>query len=81
MLRDEVLKALEEARNAKVIGKSLEAKVLVYADSNVAEIINDEAVNFGQISIVSQLQVAGNKEDAPENALVLDKTIYRYRKS
>ena len=32
-LRDELLKALEEARNAKVIGKSLEAKVLVYADS------------------------------------------------
>ena len=27
--RDEVLKALEEARNAKTIGKSLEAKVSV----------------------------------------------------
>ncbi|CAM5187391.1 Isoleucine--tRNA ligase OS=Ureibacillus acetophenoni OX=614649 GN=ileS PE=3 SV=1 [Ureibacillus acetophenoni] len=73
VLRDEVLKALEEARNAKVIGKSLEAKVLVYADQNVVDIINDEAVNFAQISIISQLQVAGNKEDAPENALVLEK--------
>ncbi|KGR92148.1 isoleucine--tRNA ligase [Ureibacillus massiliensis 4400831 = CIP 108448 = CCUG 49529] len=73
-LRDEVLKALEEARNAKVIGKSLEAKVLIYADKEVVDIINDEAVNFAQISIVSQLQVAGGKNDAPENALVLDKT-------
>ncbi|SOC35380.1 isoleucine--tRNA ligase [Ureibacillus acetophenoni] len=72
-LRDEVLKALEEARNAKVIGKSLEAKVVIYADSNVVDIINDEAVNFAQISIVSQLQVAGTKDAAPENALVLDK--------
>lgn len=72
-LRDEVLKALEEARNAKVIGKSLEAKVVIYADSNVLDIINDEAVNFAQISIVSQLQVAGTKDAAPENALVLDK--------
>ena len=29
-LRDNVLKALEEARNQKVIGKSLNAKVTVY---------------------------------------------------
>ena len=29
LVRDDVLKALEEARNGKVIGKSLEAKVTV----------------------------------------------------
>ena len=29
-LRDDVLKALEEARNAKTIGKSLEAKVTLF---------------------------------------------------
>ncbi len=74
VLRDELLKALEQARNAKVIGKSLEAKVLIYADSNVVDIINDEAVNFAQISIVSQLHVVGNKADAPEDAIVLDQT-------
>nr|WP_106784071.1 isoleucine--tRNA ligase [Lysinibacillus timonensis] len=74
VLRDEVLKALEEARNAKVIGKSLEAKVLIYANSDVKDIINDETVDFAQISIVSQLQFTGNKEDAPVNALVLEKT-------
>ena len=32
-VRNEVLKALEEARNAKTIGKPLEAKMAVYADS------------------------------------------------
>lgn len=73
-IRDEVLKALEEARNAKVIGKSLEAKLSVYADSDVTALLNDANVNFAQLSIVSQFVVAGTKEQAPENALVLDQT-------
>lgn len=73
-IRDEVLKALEEARNAKVIGKSLEAKLSVYADSDVTALLNDANINFAQLSIVSQFVVAGTKEQAPENALVLDKT-------
>ena len=33
-----------------------------------------QTLNFAQLSIVSQFVVAGTKEDAPENALVLDKT-------
>ncbi len=37
-LRDEVLKALEEARNEKVIGKSLTAKITLY--------VNDEKTKF-----------------------------------
>ena len=73
-IRDEVLKALEEARNAKVIGKSLEAKLSVYADSDVVALLNDSNVDFAQLSIVSQFVVVGTKEQAPENALVLDKT-------
>ena len=73
-IRDEVLKALEEVRNAKVIGKSLEAKLSVYADSDVVALLNDSNVDFAQLSIVSQFVVAGTKEQAPENALVLDKT-------
>lgn len=73
-IRDEVLKALEEARNAKVIGKSLEAKLSVYADSDVTALLNDANIDFAQLSIVSQFVVAGTKEQAPENALVLDKT-------
>lgn len=73
-IRDEVLKALEEARNAKTIGKSLEAKVTVFADDDVIALVSDEAVNFGQACIVSQFVVGGSKDSAPENALVLEKT-------
>ena len=39
-LRDDVLKALEEARNEKVIGKSLNAKVTVYVNDEVKNLIN-----------------------------------------
>lgn len=73
-VRNEVLKALEEARNAKTIGKSLEAKISVYADSETVELLNDANIDFAQLSIVSQFFIAGSKENAPEEALVLDKT-------
>lgn len=73
-IRDEVLKALEEARNAKVIGKSLEAKISVYADSETVELLNDANVDFAQLCIVSQFTIAGSKENAPEDALVLNQT-------
>lgn len=73
-VRDEVLKALEEARNAKVIGKSLEAKLTVYADAETAALLKDENINFAQLSIVSAFEVAGEKSVAPENALQLDRT-------
>ncbi|WP_042471730.1 isoleucine--tRNA ligase [Bacillus ndiopicus] len=73
-VRDEVLKALEEARNAKTIGKSLEAKLTVYADAETAALLQEENINFAQLSIVSAFEVAGAKADAPAHALVLDKT-------
>ena len=38
-LRDDVLKALEEARNQKVIGKSLNAKVTVYVNEEVKNLL------------------------------------------
>jgi len=74
-IRDEVLKALEEARNEKVIGKPLDAKVVVYTDDEeVLSLLNDEKVDFKQISLVSQFVVAGSRKDAPENAIALEKT-------
>ncbi|WP_413365370.1 isoleucine--tRNA ligase [Lysinibacillus sp. 3P01SB] len=73
-IRDEVLKALEEARNAKVIGKSLEAKISVYAESETVELLNDANIDFAQLCIVSQFVIAGSKENAPDNALVLGQT-------
>ena len=38
-VRDEVLKALEEARNEKLIGKSLDAKVTLYVTDEVKELL------------------------------------------
>ncbi len=38
-LRNDVLKALEEARNEKVIGKSLTAKVTLYVNEETKDTI------------------------------------------
>lgn len=70
-VRDDILKALEEARNAKTIGKSLEAKVTVYAKEDVVALLNDANIDFAQLSIVSAFEVA-TIEEVPADALVLE---------
>ncbi|UED81254.1 isoleucine--tRNA ligase [Lysinibacillus sp. CD3-6] len=70
-VRDDILKALEEARNAKTIGKSLEAKVTVYAKPEVLALLNDANIDFAQLSIVSNFGVAPI-ESAPAEALALE---------
>ncbi|QDQ01630.1 isoleucine--tRNA ligase [Lysinibacillus fusiformis] len=70
-VRDDILKALEEARNAKTIGKSLEAKVTVYAKEDVLALLNDANIDFAQLSIVSDFEVAPF-EAAPAEALALE---------
>src|SRR5699024_9862832 len=53
-VRDDVLKALEEARNEKVIGKSLEAKITVVPkDEQTKEVLTNIA-NIHQLFIVSE---------------------------
>ncbi|WML49330.1 isoleucine--tRNA ligase [Neobacillus sp. PS3-34] len=71
-LRDDVLKALEEARNQKVIGKSLTAKVTLYVNEKTKALLDSIKENVGQLFIVSAFEVAGSYEDAPENAIKLD---------
>jgi isoleucyl-tRNA synthetase len=56
-IRDEVLKALEEARNAKQIGSSLEAKVLLTADAETTRFLLDYFEQLRYIFIVSQVEV------------------------
>ena len=70
-VRDDILKALEEARNAKTIGKSLEAKVTVYAKEDVVALLNDANIDFAQLSIVSAFEVVAI-EEAPAEALTLE---------
>ena len=57
MLRDDVLKALESARNAKVIGKSLEAKVVLYVPDDFAAHIDLDETDLATICIVSQVEI------------------------
>lgn len=68
-LRDDVLKALEEARNAKTIGKSLEAKVTLYVKDEYKSLFETDEIDFAQLFIVSQFELV---EAAAENSLVLE---------
>ncbi len=58
-VREGVQKALEEKRVAKIIGKSLEAKVIVYTDSNVDEkvvaLLKQESNDLTSVFICSQV--------------------------
>ncbi|WP_251717324.1 isoleucine--tRNA ligase [Lactobacillus agrestimuris] len=65
-LRDDVLKALEEARNEKLIGKSFEAAVTVYPDDEMKDVLKKLNANFREILIVSNLTISD--EEAPADA-------------
>ena len=56
-IRDEVLKALEEARNAKQIGSSLEAKVILTVDGETTRFLIDYFDQLRYIFIVSQVEL------------------------
>ncbi|MDD3122307.1 MAG: isoleucine--tRNA ligase [Candidatus Izemoplasmatales bacterium] len=56
-LREVILKALETARENKVIGKSLNAKVIIYPKSKWLDIISSLHVNFQQVFIVSEFEI------------------------
>lgn len=71
-LRDDVLKALEEARNQKVIGKSLTAKVTLYVNEESRTLLDSIEENMKQLFIISGFEVAGTYEEAPENAVKLE---------
>jgi len=53
-VRSDVLKSLEEARNEKVIGNSLEAKVYIAAKDDATKQLLEEIPNVHQLFIVSE---------------------------
>ena len=61
-IRDEVLKALEAARDRKQIGSSLEAKVVLRADAGTTRFLLDYYEQLRYIFIVSQVEV--HEDDA-----------------
>jgi len=54
--RDEILKALEDARANKVIGKSFNAKLTITLDEKAAKVFNPIKDSAAQLLIVSQLE-------------------------
>jgi len=56
-IRDDVLRSLEEARTAKEIGSSLEAKVVLTADRDTTMFLMDYYPQLRYIFIVSQVEV------------------------
>ncbi|MBM7644286.1 isoleucyl-tRNA synthetase [Scopulibacillus daqui] len=66
-VRDDVLKALEVARNAKVIGKSLEAAVLLYPSEENLSLLRGQE-DLDKLFIVSQVDIKGSIDGAPEEA-------------
>ncbi len=56
-IRDEVLKKLEDARGAKIIGSSLEAKVILTVDKDTTYFLLNYYEDLRYIFIVSQVEV------------------------
>ncbi len=75
-VRDDVLKALEEARQAKLIASALEAKVVLNADAPLYDLLRQYKNRLRELFIVSQVDVVartsgGNPDAAPAGVLVV----------
>lgn len=60
-IKDDVFKALEEARNDKLIGKGLEASVYVSAEDKYLNVLNDLKESLKQLLIVSKVVITTDK--------------------
>ena len=72
VVKDNVLKALEIARNEKIIGKSFNAKLTIYPQGEVKTLLNSMKANLGQIFIVSQFEMKDGKGMYEFNNLSID---------
>jgi len=69
-VREEVSKALEQARADKLIGDSLEAEVEVYPNQEVEDLLAQYREQLAEIFIVSGADLLGAGEEAPADAFV-----------
>lgn len=67
-VRSVAMKALEEARQAKVIGHPLDAEVIVYADGEAYDIVKAMEKELADFLLVSQTHIVSGTAAAPENA-------------
>jgi isoleucyl-tRNA synthetase len=67
-VRREVLKALEIARNNKLIGNALEAQVTLFVSPELAHFLDPYAGILRPLCIVSQVQIQSNGQPVPPAA-------------
>lgn len=60
-VREEVAKQLESSRQAKEIGNSLEAKVLIAADGSLKELLKQYYMQLGEFFLVSQVKMSSDQ--------------------
>lgn len=70
-VRDEVLKALEQARKDKLIGNSLGASVQLYPNDHVSSLL-EQFKELDQLFIVSHVEPIDLSIEVPDDALQLD---------
>ncbi|MFC0558681.1 isoleucine--tRNA ligase [Halalkalibacter alkalisediminis] len=70
-VRDDVLKALEQARNDKKIGKSLTASITLYTSGEVRTLLGSIPA-LEKLFIVSHVELAGEANEAPEEAVTFE---------
>src|SRR5690349_2024224 len=69
-VRDNVLRALEEARVAKLIGSSLEAKVTLRASGSTLELLQRHQNDLRYLFIVSQVEL-GNAQQGEDVSITI----------
>lgn len=67
-VRSKILKALEVARDEKIIGKSFEAKVILYPNDATRSLLNSLDTGLRQILIVSDLEIKSEDMATVEQA-------------
>ncbi len=73
-VRNEVLKALESARNSRLIGSSLEAQVNIRAPRNILTVLERYAAELRFLFIVSAVSLAAEPEGNGASALRFEVT-------
>lgn len=67
-VREEVTKALELARQQKIIGHSLNARVQLFPEEELYDFLKPMEDQLAEIFIVSQVVLGGKQNEAPEGA-------------
>ncbi len=68
-VKNEASRVLEDARKKKLIGHSLDARVLIYPAEGLKGLLEEEADSLREILIVSQLSVVEKEPEGAQEAL------------